>query len=202
VERLRARALREGLGERLRAEVMDGQALAVGDGEFDAAFSIFGLIFFPDRAAGFREMRRALGPGGRAVVAGWCGPERVATAQVVLHALATALPDLPLPPAPPPVVSLADAERFAEEMRAAGFEDVRIETVTHDFVAPSSALGWDRLAGAAPPIQALFRWLEPARAAAVRDAAVAYLRERFGDGEVRLSCAAHLGIGRRGESAS
>src|SRR5262245_25360540 len=30
----------------------DGQALPYGDGRFDAAFSMFGLMFFPDRARG------------------------------------------------------------------------------------------------------------------------------------------------------
>jgi len=40
------------------AQVADGQALPFADGEFEAAFSMFGLMFFPDRAKGFAELRR------------------------------------------------------------------------------------------------------------------------------------------------
>jgi len=49
--------------DHIQAAVMDGQALIVEDHSFDAAFSVFGLCFFPDRAAGFRELHRVLKPG-------------------------------------------------------------------------------------------------------------------------------------------
>ena len=48
--------------------VGDGQNLPYDDNSFDGAFSMLGLIFFPDRAAGFRELRRVLRQGRRAVV--------------------------------------------------------------------------------------------------------------------------------------
>src|SRR5690606_24130990 len=44
----------------------DGQALPYDNEQFDAAFSLFGLMFFPDRARGFSELYRVLKPGGRA----------------------------------------------------------------------------------------------------------------------------------------
>jgi len=40
--------------------VGDGMALPLADGAFDVAFSMFGLMFFPDRPRGFRELRRVL----------------------------------------------------------------------------------------------------------------------------------------------
>lgn len=71
----------------------DGQALPFDDNIFDGAFSLAGLIFFPDRAAGFRELRRVLRPGRRAVVSS------IASVQGplgrVLDAIRAMLPGLP-----------------------------------------------------------------------------------------------------------
>ena len=50
---------------------MDGQNLEFADDTFDWAFSIFGLMFFPDRNKGFREIMRTLKPGGRAAITSW-----------------------------------------------------------------------------------------------------------------------------------
>lgn len=44
-------------------------ALPYPDRSFDAVVSQFGLMFFPDRVAALREMRRVLVPGGRMAVA-------------------------------------------------------------------------------------------------------------------------------------
>ena len=38
----------------------DGQALPYENNRFDAAFSMFGLMFFPDRSKGFSEMYRTM----------------------------------------------------------------------------------------------------------------------------------------------
>jgi len=62
IAQLRGRIAEAGLTN-ITAEVMDGQSLTLPDASFDAAFSMFGLIFFPDRRAGFRELRRVLRPG-------------------------------------------------------------------------------------------------------------------------------------------
>ena len=55
----------------VEAKVMDGQALALDDGSFDAVFSIFGVIMFPDWRKGLSEMARVTRPGGYGVVATW-----------------------------------------------------------------------------------------------------------------------------------
>ena len=65
------RRLREGGHTSSRAVRMDGQALDLPDGAFDAAVSMFGLMFFPDTAAGVAEMRRVVRPGGRVGTATW-----------------------------------------------------------------------------------------------------------------------------------
>src|SRR5436190_8153758 len=47
------------------------EALPFDDDSFDAALCQFGLMFFEDKALALREMRRVIGPGGRAAVAVW-----------------------------------------------------------------------------------------------------------------------------------
>ena len=59
-----ARRLREGGHASAVARVMDGQALDLADDAFDAAVSMFGLMFFPDAASGVAEARRVVRPGG------------------------------------------------------------------------------------------------------------------------------------------
>jgi SAM-dependent methyltransferase len=51
---------------------MDGQALDLPDAAFDAVFSIFGVIMFPDWRKGLAEMARVTRPGGTA----WSRPGR------------------------------------------------------------------------------------------------------------------------------
>ncbi len=49
----------------------DAQHLPYENGSFDAAFSMFGLMFFPDRQKGYAEIYRTLKPGGRVVISSW-----------------------------------------------------------------------------------------------------------------------------------
>src|SRR5450432_3119559 len=77
------------------ARVGDGQALPYEAGSFDAAFSMFGLIFFPDRVQGLTEMKRVLTPGGVAVVSAWRPFSEAPLLGAVMAALAEQLPDLP-----------------------------------------------------------------------------------------------------------
>lgn len=51
--------------------VGDAQDLPFDDGAFDAALSVFGIIFAPDAGRALAEIVRVLRPGGRALVAVW-----------------------------------------------------------------------------------------------------------------------------------
>ena len=123
---LRDRAARDGVTN-LDARVMDAQALALPDASFDAAFCLFGFMFFPDRGRAFRELLRVLRPGGCAVVATWAPIERRPFMKIGFDALAEALPDLP----PPPKGDLQEVAHCVREMSQAGFSGV----VAHPFSA-------------------------------------------------------------------
>ena len=66
---------------------MDGQHLEFSDNTFDWAFSIFGLIFFPDRNKGFREIIRTLKPGGRAAITSWASVTHSTAMQIMFGAM-------------------------------------------------------------------------------------------------------------------
>lgn len=118
IEQIRARAARDGIAN-VEAHVMDAQSLAFADGSFDAAFSLFAFMFFPDRARAFRELRRVLREGGCAVVATWGPIEHRPLMKISFDALAEALPELP----PPQKGDLQTVEDCVRELSAAGFRD-------------------------------------------------------------------------------
>lgn len=192
-ERLRARLEREGF-TKIHAEVMDGQWLTLADDSFDRAYSVFGLIFFPERARGFAEMRRVLKAGGRGAVVAWSAPERMTVAPYFRRALVTALPDFK-PPSPPSWQQLQHPEVLEAEMRQAGFRQVAVHTVTKAWRTPSPEWMWENLSGMSPVISVLLERLDSDQLLAVRQVFIAALREKFGDGPVELTGEAHIGVG-------
>src|SRR4051812_39330892 len=73
----------------------DALALPFGDGTFDAVACQFGAMFFPDRAAAYREARRVLRRGGQFVLSVWDRIGRNELAHVVDGAVAAQFPDDP-----------------------------------------------------------------------------------------------------------
>jgi len=129
VAHCRARA--EALGLRNVTVIQgDGQELPYADASFDLGFSMFGLMFFPDRPRGFRELCRVLRPGGRAFVTSWAPVEK---SPLMLARIAAFKAADPIAPSPQKnVMTLEDPALFVREMQSAGFADVVIESVYRD----------------------------------------------------------------------
>jgi ubiquinone/menaquinone biosynthesis C-methylase UbiE len=108
----------------------DGQSLPYADGRFDLGFSMFGLMFFPDRPRGFRELCRVLRPGGRAFVTSWASVDKSPLMLARIAAWKAADPSAPSPQKN--VMTLESPALFASEMKAAGFVDVAVEPVYRD----------------------------------------------------------------------
>jgi len=189
-ERMRANG-----AENVTCEVMDGQALALDDASFDRAACSFGLMLFPDRAKGFAELRRALRPGGRALVTGWAGPENFQALGIFLQAVRMAFPNMPPPPAPPPVFSLADPDSFKAQMEAAGFDEVEVSFVSRELEVDDFDVMWGMLTSGAPPVQMLFDRVGPQGKGKVRDTLAGIIEKRFGSGPIHLTNVATVGSG-------
>jgi ubiquinone/menaquinone biosynthesis C-methylase UbiE len=132
------------------ARVMDGQALALEDASFDAVFSIFGVIMFPDWRKGLAEMARVTRPGGHGVIATW--QEQGAATFLLLGQIRRRLfPNREGMTMPDALQALSEPADFARELIAAGYRDPEIESVTHDYMLDLAALAEpDSLFGMSP----------------------------------------------------
>ena len=176
----------------VRVQEGDGQALPFADSSFDGAFSLFGLMFFPDRAAGFRELRRVLKPGGRAVVSAWGPTTEVPVLAALFDAIRELLPDLPLGGGRQP---LSDPEEFRAEMVAAGFREVEIRSVTHRVTTRSVDDFWRAQLRSSAPVALLRKGLPAEEWKAFAAAVVPRLERALGTGTLEVAWPAKLGLG-------
>ena len=132
----RAAARQSGDG-RVTWKQADALALPFADQSFDAVACQFGAMFFPDKVAGYSEARRVLRPGGHFLFNLWDRISDNEFADVVTDALATVFPDDPPRFMARTPHGYHDAARIRQELEAAGFADISIETVEHQSKAPS-----------------------------------------------------------------
>jgi SAM-dependent methyltransferase len=152
IARLSARLLEECHAD-CEARVMDGQALELPDGSFDAAFSIFGVMLFPDWRRGLAELARVTRHGGRVIVAVWASDFGGGPTPVFMEASRRAFPDVSIPPPSAGMSHLKDPLTLTEELRAVGLSDVKVSNVDGMWSEPSK--DWlihnlDRLFGSMP----------------------------------------------------
>ncbi|HVR18764.1 MAG TPA: methyltransferase domain-containing protein [Polyangiaceae bacterium] len=191
LEELRRRAEVSGF-RNIEAVEADGQALPFEDASFDGAFSMFGLIFFPDRAKGFRELHRVLRPGGRAVVSSWRPFEHVPPIKAAFDFLVELMPELPFGKNKAP---LGEPDEFRTELSDAGFTSVDVHIVKHKNTAPSPAALWTSMAKSTAPFLLLRRRIGEERWSALSDGILARMLERFGPGPLDVELQALLGVG-------
>ena len=190
---LRARAAAASVAN-VQTEVADGQALPYPDKRFDAAYSMFGLIFFPDRAAGLRELARVLRPGGRALVASWPPSDGVPAFKALFAALKAELPESKFGDGP---TALGTDEDMRAELSAAGFSAIEV----HEHVVvpgtPTLAEFWASFVKGGAPAVLLRRRMGDERFAEFSKRMVARLEELIGAGPFEMRLTAMLGVGTR-----
>ena len=169
----------------------DALALPFENQEFDVVACQFGVMFFPDKIKGYKEARRVLKPDGRFLFNVWDRISENEFADVVTEALSTLFPrDPPLFLARTPH-GYHDVERIRDELTAAGFADISIDTVDHRSRAESSRVPAFAYCQGTP----LRSEIEARDAALLEEAtkvAATALARRFGNGPIDGRIRAHV----------
>jgi ubiquinone/menaquinone biosynthesis C-methylase UbiE len=195
VERVTVRARQAGVGDRIRAAVMDGQALTFADATFDAAISVFGVILFPDAVRGLCELRRVVRPGGSIAVVTWTEPQNFELAAELRAAVAELKPDQPAA-ALPAQLRFRELADFQALHDAAGLKDVQVERHVGQITVPSARWLAAHIAFA-PGMAAMVGGLGES-APAVLHRFVERLEARLGTGPIFLNGVAFVGTSIRG----
>lgn len=193
LEQLETRRAALGL-DNVFARVADGQALPFEDESFDVVFSMFGLMFFPDRPKGFAEARRVLRPGGVVVVSSWAPVDQSPLMMLMFGALRAADPSRAAPQTN--LLSLESSELFARELEGAGLEDVSVTAYTHGVPVEDADGYWESMSRASAPIVMLKNRLGAAEWERQSALARAYIAEHLPEPR-ELTTTSYLGFGRR-----
>ena len=177
---------------------MDGQNLEFADNQFDWAFSIFGLMFFPDRARGFREILRVLRPGGRAAITAWAPVADSTAMQMMFGAMGAAFPKKPEANSTK-MLPLEDPDNFRAEMEQAGFAEVAVTPFDGSWRVDSIEGFLDSMVRGSAPISMLKNQLGEAVWAEKRALMLAFLKKNLTTLPTTLTSRAWIGTGRKAE---
>lgn len=160
LELLRARAAAEHL--EIDTRVMNGEALEIEDAQFDLAGSQFGVMLFPDMPKGIREMARVVVPGGHVLMVAYGDPHRIDFIDFFVRAIASVRPSFEGPPMDPPPLpfQLQDPGKLEAELRSAGLQEVRVETITESTEFESGTALWEWIRWSNPIVGELLDELE------------------------------------------
>ena len=176
---------------RLTWQQADALALPFQDRTFDVVACQFGAMFFPDKVQGYREARRVLQPGGRFFFNVWDRIEDNEFADVVTQALAAVFPDDPPRFMARTPHGYDDVERIRAELKAAGFTDVSVDTVSERSKAPSPrepAVAYCQ----GTPLRNEIEARDASRLDEATQKAAEALQRRFGNGPVDGLIQAHV----------
>lgn len=114
--------------ERVEFQTADAQNLPFEDATFDLVVCLFGIMFFPDKIRANAEAHRVLRQQGRYIVVTFDRLDLNPIPRAAGQAVATLFPEDPRYMERGPF-SYTDAAVMEDDLRAAGFEAVEVETI-------------------------------------------------------------------------
>ena len=174
-------------------EVGDAATWAFETAAFDLVFSRFGVMFFADPVAAFRNFRRALRPSGRLVFLCWRTPQENPWGLVPMRAAAPFLPPMERPGTEDPgQYSFGDKARVERILKEAGFTGLSFQPLDRPVpLGPDIPTVLDNL-GKMGPLARQFADAEPAQVEKAKQAVAEVLRPYATAEGVRLAGACWL----------
>ncbi len=185
-------AARVGTAREVEWRQADAMQLPFDDASFDAVVCQFGVMFFPDRAKAYSEVRRVLRPGGTLLFNAWDRIEENDFAHSVQSAVDTVFP------ADPPrfLVRIPhgyfECSLIAQDLRNGGFAKAPAITTlaarSRAESARSAATGYCH----GTPLRNEIEARDPSRLAEATDLAEKLIAQRFGPGPIDGKIQAHV----------
>lgn len=154
--------------DNVEVAVLDASSLDCADASFDVVVCRMGLMFTPEPAAAFAEIRRVLAPGGRFGALTWGGIEHNPWMTCVgMAAMMNGVVGGGPPVGPGGIFSLGDPALLGDLARNTGFTDVLVDQFEATFRADSIDAHVERVSSLAGPLASAFADATPAQLTAV-----------------------------------
>jgi SAM-dependent methyltransferase len=170
------------------AVVGDALALPVRSGGVDLVCAAFLVSHVDDLGALLAEFRRVLRPGGRLVVANWCGPADSPYNGLLVSILRRYARSAGLDRS----LERSQPEHLAQHLTVAGFTAGAVELVRTTATPASARSWWDRLLAASSGLAAVLRSRPAPERDAVRRDFLAAAGRYARDGALAVDAAAYL----------
>jgi SAM-dependent methyltransferase len=157
--------------------------LPFDDASFDAVVCQFGVMFFPDKVAGYAEALRVLKPGGKFIFNVWDHIGVNEFADIVTQTAAAEFPDDPPHFLARTPHGYHDVEQIHRDLSAAGYSDISITTLEKDSAAPSPnhpAIAFCK----GTPLRNEIEMRDASRLDQITELATQAIAARYGDGPV------------------
>ena len=140
---------------------IDAESLSYEPSSFDAVTIRWGLMFMPEPISCLIAARKALKEKGRISIACWAEAEKNPFVGVLMKPLNQYM-EIPKPPqGTPGIFALADADLLQTTVKAAGFKNIKLESMEIDVIDVLDGLAyWETMSDLAAPVMALVKQLD------------------------------------------
>lgn len=160
----------------IKAVVGDGHHVDSEDASFDLVISMFGLMFFPDKAQAFQEIARVLKPRGILVVGSWAPMEKSAMMTAVVNALSASGNG----PSAPSQSGMLDAQNQYASLLTGTSLVIEEFTECEEFTNALNARSfWEDMEKGTAPIVMMKRFMPTKDWKKIRDKAIDYLEKNY-----------------------